>query len=155
MSTSQNEIIEAVKAWVEATKDGYRDNETYQNLVDLIEDRESELEKRKLKVKFGPTDLPDHFTCFYCGLADTKVEAGGIWWCPNFTCEGPGGHSHRRNLKSYVEHPDGTHTVDPKEWASAAEEKVCSMEESPIKEATVDGLQKLRTFLASKKFGLD
>jgi hypothetical protein len=29
------------------------------------------------------------------------------------------------------------------------------MEESPIKEATVDGLQKLRTFLASKKFGLD
>ena len=36
MSTSQNEIIEAVKAWVEATKDGYRDNETYQNLVDLI-----------------------------------------------------------------------------------------------------------------------
>lgn len=28
--------------------------------------------------------------CFYCGLEDDKVEAGGVWYCPNPLCTGPG-----------------------------------------------------------------
>jgi hypothetical protein len=32
----------------------------------------------------------DPLTCFYCGLNDPKVEAGGLWHCPNRFCQGPG-----------------------------------------------------------------
>ena len=29
--------------------------------------------------------------CIRCGSTDPKVEAGGIWYCPNPRCHAPGG----------------------------------------------------------------
>ena len=54
-------------------------------------------------------------TCFYCGLTHHLVEAGGVHYCPNRLCTGPGSWSHRKNLKSYTELKDGGYTVDPME----------------------------------------
>lgn len=28
--------------------------------------------------------------CYYCGLENDRVEAGGVWYCPNRFCQGPG-----------------------------------------------------------------
>lgn len=56
--------------------------------------------------------------CFYCGLRDGKVEAGGIWYCPNGHCPGPGGAWFRAKLKSYRDDGSG-HTVDGDEWKAA------------------------------------
>jgi len=60
-------------------------------------------------------------TCYYCGLEHSEVEAGGIWFCPNFMCTGPGGCSHRAKLASYRQQyrPKTCHTVDEEEWAAA------------------------------------
>jgi hypothetical protein len=61
-------------------------------------------------------NLDSHYTCYYCGLEHKDVEAGGIWGCPNISCLGPGGHYHRRNLKSYKEVEDGKHTIEILEY---------------------------------------
>lgn len=60
-------------------------------------------------------------TCFYCGLEHPRVEAGGLYFCPNTMCPGPGGHSHRAKLASYKEEswPKSGHTVDEEEWRRA------------------------------------
>jgi hypothetical protein len=54
-------------------------------------------------------------TCFYCGLTHHLVEAGGVHYCPNRLCTGPGSWSHRKDLKSYKELDGGGYTVDPRE----------------------------------------
>lgn len=51
--------------------------------------------------------------CHYCGLLHRRVEAGGVYYCPNRLCTGPGAWSHRKDLKSYQELKDGGYTVDP------------------------------------------
>ena len=53
-------------------------------------------------------------TCHYCGLTHMNVEAGGIYYCPNRLCTGPGAWSHRKDMKSYKNLDDG-YTVDPQE----------------------------------------
>jgi hypothetical protein len=60
-------------------------------------------------------------TCYYCDLEHPRVEAGGIYYCPNFLCTGPGGAPHRRKLASYAEgcYPKSGHTVDEEEWQRA------------------------------------
>lgn len=60
------------------------------------------------------------YHCRGCLLYDNKVEAGGIYYCPNPHCPSAGGAWFRRKLKSYKENPDGTHSVDEKEWKLAA-----------------------------------
>jgi len=61
-------------------------------------------------------DLDDHYTCYFCKLEHKNVEAGGMWACPNLACSGPGGHYHRRDLKSYKETNDGHHTIQILEY---------------------------------------
>lgn len=58
------------------------------------------------------------YTCFSCGLFHEKVEAQGIWYCPNALCMGCGGGWFRQTLKSYKELDDASrdHTVDHDEW---------------------------------------
>ena len=56
------------------------------------------------------------YTCFYCHITHDQVECQGIWYCPNALCTGPGGAWFRGTLKSYMEVPNGRHTVDEKEW---------------------------------------
>lgn len=41
------------------------------------------------------------YTCYYCGYFDKRVEASGIWHCPNPVCQGPGADWFRRKLDSY------------------------------------------------------
>jgi hypothetical protein len=56
------------------------------------------------------------FTCFYCNLFHEKVEAEGIFYCPNALCTGPGGESFRSTLDSYKDIDDKSHCVDEDEW---------------------------------------
>jgi hypothetical protein len=57
------------------------------------------------------------FTCFYCHLRHAKVEARGMWHCPNPTCPGPGAHWFRQKLMTYkaTGEPNGGHTVSDTE----------------------------------------
>lgn len=54
-------------------------------------------------------------TCYYCQLVHHLVEAGGVHYCPNRLCNGPGGWGHRAKMASYRELADGKHTVDADE----------------------------------------
>lgn len=55
-------------------------------------------------------------TCFACALTHPKVEARGIWYCPNALCRGCGGAWFRIELDSYKDVDNNRHTVDPDEW---------------------------------------
>lgn len=72
--------------------------------------------------------LPKHFTCIGCGLTDKRVEAGGIYYCPNPACTATGAWSHRTNLKSYREEGDH-HFVDPNEMIRYVNEEYDLLEE--------------------------
>lgn len=61
------------------------------------------------------------YHCAGCLLMDARVEASGIFYCPNPKCRSSGGAWFRRTLKSYKEVEGGKHTVDPKEWELAAD----------------------------------
>jgi hypothetical protein len=64
-------------------------------------------------------ELESHHRCYYCHLLDKNVEAGGMWYCPNPFCRGPGASWFRAKLKSY--HPDATgHWVDEGELNTEA-----------------------------------
>ena len=56
--------------------------------------------------------MENHQICIGCGLASTRVEAGGIWYCPNPACTACGAQPHKRKLKSYKEE-ERVYTVDP------------------------------------------
>jgi hypothetical protein len=55
-------------------------------------------------------------TCYYCGLTHERVEARGVYHCPNVLCTGCGAATWRRWLPSYRD-VSGTmsHTVDDEE----------------------------------------
>lgn len=78
-----------------------------------------ELEKEKF-IPAVESNIKDHLTCYYCHLRHDQVEAGGVWYCPNPLCTGPGGAYFRSKLKSYKEVEDNRHTVDPDEWLQTA-----------------------------------
>ena len=42
-------------------------------------------------------EFKDYERCYYCKAVDHAVEAGGIWYCPNPLCPGPGG-GHKRHI---------------------------------------------------------
>ena len=54
-------------------------------------------------------------TCGYCGFTSSKVEAGGIHYCPNPLCTGPGAEWFRCKLGSFILLHD-THEVNVDEW---------------------------------------
>ncbi len=60
-------------------------------------------------------DSRAHLTCYYCELQHDKVEAGGLWYCPNPLCPGPGQASSRMLLRSYRETNSGRYTVNAAE----------------------------------------
>lgn len=55
-------------------------------------------------------------TCFSCLLSHEKVEARGIWYCPNALCRGVGGTWFRKTLDSYKELSNYNYRVDENEW---------------------------------------
>ena len=113
-------------------------------------------ERKRLKVIFGPEDLPDHNTSGACGLAHKSVEAGGLWYCPNYTCKGAGNSYFRKsNLKSYRDVLGSSqHEVDTEEWYKVALEKRREEKDIDIASAVDAGLRTLRTNIHSAKFGL-
>jgi len=64
--------------------------------------------------------MKSHKKCISCGLEDNKVEAGGIWHCPNPRCTVSGAAWFRSKLKSFKE-IGNRHTVDENEWQFAAD----------------------------------
>lgn len=68
----------------------------------------------------------DSYTCYYCEIKHKRVEAGGLWHCPNFFCHGPGAAYFRSDMKSYEKTYGGMgeHTVDETEWAIESIEKL-------------------------------
>jgi len=69
---------------------------------------------------FGIAPTREDYTCFYCGHYSNKVEARGLWYCPNLLCSGPGAAWFRAKLKSFKEINFFRHTVDPEEWREEA-----------------------------------
>ena len=94
-------------------------------------------------LKFGDPNLENHYKCYYCWLSHKKVEAGGIWGCPNKACTGPGNAYFRSQLKSYETSGDG-HTVDIEEWAMVVTDLLSGIEDPDIYKATEHSLWKLR-----------
>lgn len=50
--------------------------------------------------------IPRHCVCIGCGLADRRVEAGGIYYCPNPACTAVGAYWSRRELASFKDIPE-------------------------------------------------
>jgi hypothetical protein len=74
--------------------------------------------------------LPKHYTCHYCDLTHKRVEAGGMWFCPNPACVGPGAAYWRsQHLKSYRDKGD-QYTVDPKEMYHRGLEEALKLDET-------------------------
>lgn len=63
----------------------------------------------------------DIYTCGFCSIGShPKVECGGIYYCPNPLCTGPGAAWARALCTSYKEEPNGRHSVDWAEWRRVA-----------------------------------
>lgn len=60
--------------------------------------------------------------CFSCGIIHPKVEAKGIWHCPNALCRGCGAAWFRNELNSFIDNKDGTHSVCEDEWKKKGKE---------------------------------
>jgi len=58
--------------------------------------------------------------CIYCKTESDKVEASGIYYCPNPECTGCGAAWFRSKLKSYKNTGVKTHTVCGQELKYAA-----------------------------------
>jgi len=65
-----------------------------------------------------------HLDCFYCGLDNDKVEAAGMWYCPNPRCSGPGAAWFRVKLHSYKDGAGGGHSINPGELEIMAEKYI-------------------------------
>jgi hypothetical protein len=68
--------------------------------------------------------IRDLAECIGCGLKSDKVEAAGIYYCPNPLCRASGGAWFRRKLTSYQEISPENHSVDLEEWLFKGWEEV-------------------------------
>jgi len=84
----------------------------------------------------------DVYTCFYCGFKRDDVEAGGIWYCPNMLCSGPGSGGFRSTLKSYKEDKTG-HTVDERDWIGAAFIKLYELDDPELEQKVKESAMKM------------
>ena len=75
-----------------------------------------------LKVRHVEIVKTHSLQCCYCKLEEKSVEAGGIFYCPNPLCSGPGGHWFRRTLDSYALVDIDKHKIDQDEWEKKANE---------------------------------
>jgi hypothetical protein len=153
ISKKDMKIKAALVFWLKNTEDGFREEESYRELQNLIKERSSKLKRRPTEIKFGPKDLADHYTCYYCRLAHKNVEAGGMWGCPNITCTGPGNSYYRSKLKSFREE-GSKHSVDTQEWLEKVREDNKSVTDPDLIEAVKAGIKKMEVSLTSTKFGL-
>lgn len=147
-------IKAALVFWLKNTEDGFIEEKSYRELMNLIDQRAKLLKRKPTEIKFGPKDLADHYTCYYCKLAHKSVEAGGMWGCPNITCTGPGNSHYRSNLKSFKVEPERHHSVDTKEWLEKVKEDIRSVTDPSLIEAIEAGIKRMEVSVTSGKFGL-
>lgn len=83
-----------------------------------------------------------HNICIYCKLQHSRVEAGGLWFCPNVLCPGPGATYWRSQLKSYRDNEDGTYSVDSREVLDKARALTYDEPDAAIKEAIISSMDK-------------
>jgi len=81
--------------------------------------------------------LADWQECFYCKLRHKSVEGGGLWYCPNRLCSGPGPAGWRSTLPSYKSNEDATYSLDPQEALIAAIAELKDQKDEAIKKATL------------------
>ena len=74
------------------------------------------LDNVPLKIRHVETVHNNHKQCCYCHLEDKLVEAGGVFYCPNPLCVGPGGAWFRCDLGSFRPVDGGRHSVETDEW---------------------------------------
>lgn len=86
--------------------------------------------KKQGLLKIG---LDKHYTCYYCKVEHKQVEAGGVWYCPNPVCPGPGGHYLRSNLESYKDSDFTHYTIDTAEYLDAVAKKAIEIQDDSIK----------------------
>lgn len=82
------------------------------------------------------------YKCDYCGLNHQQVEAGGIYFCPNPLCPGPGAAWARASLDSYIETEEG-HEVDQIEYLWEGLKKAYLTEDPSIIRTTIHAARKL------------
>lgn len=82
--------------------------------------------------------------CCYCGLIHKDVEAGGVYYCPNVLCDGPGSFAFRSGLKSFRDLSEGRYpglggyTVDEDEYVKEAVKFAKNMESGPVREKIME-----------------
>lgn len=54
--------------------------------------------------------------CRSCGLYHEKVEAKGVYHCPNLLCSSSGAAIHRMKVPSFTPENDECHSIDELEW---------------------------------------
>jgi hypothetical protein len=93
----------------------------------------------------SPERRQDTVTCHYCGLVDDRVEAGGVYYCPNPLCTGCGAAPHRRKLKSYADDPgDRKHSIDVEElYATYWPEMAARPADDPMRQAAERSVEKM------------
>lgn len=88
------------------------------------------------------SEIKDHMTCYYCKLRHKDVEAGGLHYCPNVLCTGPGPQYFRSKLKSYKSFKD-YHTVDHNELVMAAVAHAAKLEtDKLLQEKILESIKK-------------
>lgn len=75
----------------------------------------------------------DIHTCRVCRLYHARVEAAGIYHCPNTLCEGPGATHVRYKLKSFREVDSQSHIVDYIEWVIFALQQLSTEQDVMIR----------------------
>ncbi len=94
------------------------------------------------------------YDCFYCGLKDGAVECGGMFYCPNGLCDGPGSGWFNRTLKSYKDEGK-TYSIDNEErveqWKKRCEDSRAATEKKDtppeMKEIEIEVLEDGRMLL--------
>jgi hypothetical protein len=57
---------------------------------------------------------PDrHLICGGCGLKDSRVEAGGVYYCPNPACRASGASWFKHKLNTFENLDNSSYKVDP------------------------------------------
>jgi hypothetical protein len=88
--------------------------------------------------------------CFACNLPSKKLEASGIWYCPNALCKGTGGVWFRYKLDSYIEDSEG-HTIDENEWYEKGKVYEEARRERKERRAMIPRKEKFLKYLEGKK----
>lgn len=127
-------------------------NFSFENLP--YEKRPMEKAKDRHQFRFGDPELPSHCLCYSCGLSHPKVEAGGLWYCPNPGCR----NAHWFTAKLPSRRDDGpmSYTVDMEEWLEATRHYMLTPPEwdTGLRDALQTSQKRMEIKLAGERLGI-